>query len=331
MKNKLKILLVYRHKSIGFSIERVFSTLSEELGKHLVVEEFVVPRKGSMPWDVIINNFFTFNNRNNATIYHITGHVHDVLLSLIGLKSLLTIHDLVFLDNVRNPFIKAYKWLFWFYLPIKISNRVVCISNQTRNNILKRLKTRKLVVIHNPIDPMFYFSEKEFNSDKPIILHIGTGWNKNLSRTIQALENIPCHLRIIGHLGETQLRELEDSSLDFSNSVGLTNLEIQNEYLKCDIVNFPSIYEGFGMPIIEAHKTGRVVLTSNIEPLIEVSNNAAEMVDPYSVFSLKNGYQKIINDKNYRDNLIYKGQLNAERFSVQKIAKDYLDVYNLIR
>lgn len=326
----MKVVFFHRNSSIGFSIERVFSTLIDELKKDLIIKEFRMPRKGSMPWDVMINNLFTFNKRNNANIYHVSGHVHDVLLSLIGLKSVLTIHDLVFLDNVRNPFIKAYKWLFWFYLPIKISNSVVCISNKTKENILKRLKTRKLVVIHNPIDPMFYFSEKEFNSHKPIILHIGTGWNKNLTRTIQALENIPCHLRIIGHLGETQLRELEDSSLDFSNSIGLTDLEIQSEYLKCDIVNFPSIYEGFGMPIIEAHKTGRVVLTSNIEPLIEVSNNAAEMVDPYSVSSLKNGYQKIINDKNYRDNLIYQGQLNAERFSVQKIAKDYLNVYNLI-
>lgn len=327
----MKITYFYRNPQCGFSIQRVFQTLTNEIEKYAEVEEAFVPSKRSLPWDVIINCIFVFKNRNKTGINHITGHIHETILALLGLKTVVTIHDLVFLDNVRNPFKKFYKWLFWLYLPLKLSDKVVCISTETKRRILTHMNSDKLSVIYNSIDDSFSFSEKEFNEDKPLILHIGTSWNKNLSRTIQALEGISCHLRIIGEINETQLAALKKHKIEYSNAFSLSDEEIKQEYINCDLINFPSEYEGFGMPIVEGQKTGRVVITSKIEPLIEVSGNAVAYVDPLSVKSIRDAYLEVIKHQEIREKIIRDGLKNTARFEVAVIAQQYIDLYKTLK
>ena len=323
----MKITYFHRHPSCGFSIQRVFKTLQQEIGKTLGYEEFFMPSAHSMPWDICRNNWFCFRHRKKSAVHHISGHVHEVILGLIGCKTILTVHDLVFLDNVTNPFKRFYKWLFWLYVPIKLSHRVVCISTQTKNNILKHLATDKLVVIPNAVDPIFTHTPKEFNSAKPTILHIGTGWNKNLQKVVHALKGIPCHLRIIGKLSKKQEDILKRSTLEYSNATKLSDAQIQQEYVHCDMVSFPSVYEGFGMPIIEGQATGRAVLTSKIEPLMEVSGDAVTYVNPEDTDSIREGFKRLITENTYRESIINKGLENVKRFQVKKIAEAYIEVY----
>ena len=326
----MRITYFNRSLKTGYSIQRVFGTIISEIGKYAEVNIYNVPSKHALPWDIIRNNIYAYRHKNMIGINHITGHIHEVVIGLLGAKNILTIHDLVFLDNVKNPLKRFYKWLFWLYLPLKIADKVVCISTKTKHNILSRIATNKLVVIPNPIDPAFTYSPKPFNSTKPVILHIGTGWNKNLPRVIQALATIDCHLRIIGKITAEISDLLQQYDLDYSQAQNLTDQEIIQEYKNCDIVSFPSEYEGFGMPVIEGQQTGRVVLTSHIEPLIEVSGNAVVFVDPKSVPSIQNGFQEIINNCELRTSLIEKGLKNVERFAPAKIAASYLELYKEI-
>ena len=323
----MKITYFYRHPQCGFSIQCVFQTLTGEIMKYAETEEYSVPSQGSKPWDVVRNCIYVFKHRNKQGINHITGHIHDVILALFRQKTVLTIHDLVFLDNVKKPVKRFYKWLFWLYLPVKLANKIVCISSETKKNILQHIQTDKLLVIPNPIDPSFCHVEKMFNKEKPVILHIGTYWNKNLKRTIEALDGISCHLRIVGIISNEIVLLLKNNHIEYSNVYELTNEEMKNEYIHCDIVNFPSEYEGFGMPVIEGQKTGRVVLASYIQPIIDISGGAAEFVDPAQVASIRNGYLHIIQDDIHRNNLIREGLKNVERFSAQIIAKQYLELY----
>lgn len=323
------ITFFHRNHKCGYSIYKVFKTIEKELqiqGQN--IEEYFMPSPNSMPWDIIKNCIFTFKHRNKKGINHISGHIHDVILGLLGCNTVLTIHDLVFLDNVNNPIKRFYKWLFWLYLPVKFADIVTCISNETKRNVLSYIKTDKIRVIYNPIDPAFEYLPKEFNEECPVILHIGTFWNKNLERTIMALEGIKCHLRIIGKIDERTVSLLKERKISYSNAYNLTDEEIVQEYVNCDIVNFPSIYEGFGMPVIEGQKTGRVVITSCIQPIIEIAGEGVYFVDPYKIESIRKAYMDIINNKELRENLIEKGLKNTNRFNVKKIAQQYIEVYN---
>lgn len=322
------ITFFHRNHKCGYSIYKVFKTIENELkSRGQELEEYFMPSPFSMPWDIIRNSIFTFKHRNTKGINHISGHIHDVILGLIGCKTVLTIHDLVFIDNVRNPIKRFYKWLFWLYIPIKLANKITCISNETKRKVLEHIKTDKITVIYNPIDPTFKYVPKTFSKECPIILHIGTFWNKNLERTIQALEGINCHLRIIGEIDNRISQLLQEKNIKFSNAKNLSDEEIRQEYINCDIVNFPSIYEGFGMPVIEGQQTGRIVITSAIEPIKEIAGEAVIFVNPTNIQSIHNAYIKAIEDDKLRNEIIQKGLKNAQRFQVKDIAKQYLELY----
>ena len=85
------------------------------------------------------------------------------------------------------------------------------------------------------------------------------------------------------------------------------------------------------MPILEAQTTGRVVLTSNRASMPEVGGNGAHYVDPYSVEEIREGIAKLVEDENYRNQLIEHGRQNATRFSPANIANQYMAIYDEIR
>ncbi len=192
------------------------------------------------------------------------------------------------------------------------------------------MPTTKYTVIPNAVSSEYSYVAKEFNTTKPIILHIGTLSRKNLDRTIEALKGICCHLRIIGKLSTYTEELLYKYKIDFSNAFDLNDNEIVDEYIKCDIVNFPSIFEGFGMPIIEAQATGRIVITSNLPPMCDVAGNYGLLVNPYSIDSIRDAYLKIIEDKPLRTLLIKNGLVNVEKYHIDTISSMYLDVFNTL-
>ena len=188
----------------------------------------------------------------------------------------------------------------------------------------------KTAVIPNPISKDYIFTPKQLNLSKPIILHIGTLERKNLKRTIYALSPINCHLRIIGKIDKDIKDLLLENNIDYSNVSDLSNHDIIKEYIQCDFVNFPSTNEGFGMPIIEGQAIGRVIITSNISPMMEVAGNGAYFVNPYDILSIRNAYQKLLGDNNLCQNLINNGRKNIIRYKVERIAEDYLNIYKSI-
>src|SRR5690606_13296776 len=97
-----------------------------------------------------------------------------------------------------------------------------------------------------------------------------------------------------------------------------------------DIILFPSIYEGFGLPITEGNKAGRVVITSNISPMKDIAGDAACLVDPFDVLSIRNGLLKVMEDDVYRERLIKNGFENVKRFDAEFISDQYLAIYQKV-
>lgn len=327
---KLYIILFFRKPNINFSIERVFNTVLDELKDNQYINKICVKNYRTNPGTILLNMFYVYKNR--GSVNHITGDIHYCTLFLPTAKTILTIHDLVLLKSNKG-FKRQFFWFFWYYLPVRKAKYITCISETTKQELIKSVKCdpSKIIVIYNPVSNNYRFIDKEFYRKFPVILHIGTRSNKNLERVIQALNDIPCELRIIGNLDQNQLSLLRKYSINFSNVSNITDQQMVEEYIKCDIVSFPSTYEGFGMPIIEGQATGRVILTSNVNPMAEIAKDSCILVDPFNVDSIRQGFLSIINDDQLRKHYIKKGHENISRFSQSKIAAEYLNLYSMVK
>jgi len=324
-----KITYFHRNQQDGFSILKVSRTFIDEIKKTTDVEEFFVPHKGSLhPIATLKNMWFVLKNRNKNGINHITGDIHFCMLALIGCKSVLTIHDTYSVEKSKNPIKQFVRNRLYYKFCVRLATQVVCISEKTKNDVQKIIGNKNIQVIYNAVSSQFNFVPKNFNEQKPVILQIGTSWNKNLQNTIKALAGISCELRIIGKLTDEIADLLEKEKVSFTLKTNLSDEEIVKEYENCDIVSFCSVLEGFGMPIVEANAVGRCVITSDIAPMTEIAGNAACLVNPNDVSSIAEGFKKIISDADYRQQLIENGQKNIERFRAENTAKQYLQLYN---
>ncbi len=327
----MRICYIFRNSRAGYSIKKVFDTFIPYIKNKRVVE---LPTHRANPISVVQNLFYLLQRKEKKCLYHITGNVEYCALVLPPKRTILTIHDMVLINhNDVNKIKKLFFYYVWYKWPLKRAALVTCISQKTKNELLDYFPwvADKTIVIPNPVSSDIVYKKNEESMQNPIILHIGTRENKNLERVILALSGIECRLRIIGDLSEQQMNLLSQQKINYSTASNLTDAEIAQEYAHCDLVSFPSTYEGFGMPIIEGFASGRVVITSNIEPMRDVSNGKAILVNPYSVESIRKGFLIAIKSFELRQNLINGGLREAEKYAPGKIAQQYESYYRKIK
>ena len=329
----MKICFLYRNKKSGFSIGRVFETISAELSKSMEVENWYMPACRVNLLSIVKNILYARRvvNKDADAIIHITGDIYYLCWFLPKKNLIVTVHDIWFYTILKRSLKKFLIYILWI-LPLKRAKKVIFISETTKKQVLKFLKLRpeQMEVIFDPVSPDYKKTERSFNIEKPVILQVGTGNNKNLANLIPALNGINCHLRLIGVVREDYRQLLEKYNIEYSCVSKLIDREVVEEYQNCDIVNLISEHEGFGMPIIEAQASNKPVITSNIPPMIEIAGEGACVVNPYNQKEIHNAYKKMITDRNYRETVRKKGYENVKKFSVEKIAKQYIIVYQQI-
>jgi glycosyltransferase involved in cell wall biosynthesis len=262
-------------------------------------------------------------------INHITGDINYLGIVLRGRRTILTIHDCYFLTTTTG-LRRAILRFFWLVLPVRRCAVITAVSESTRREVGRFLPLHQaslIRVIPNAISKRYTRSDRPFERSRPRILQVGTGPNKNLPRLIEALHAIPCHLDIVGRPDREIELLLGEHGIEHSWRTRLTDQEMVNAYRLADIVSFVSTYEGFGMPIAEAQATGRPVIASNISPLSEVAGDAAVLVDPHDVASIRAGILRIIQDDDLREGLVQRGFRNAARFHPAEVSRAYADLY----
>ena len=328
---KPRILLIerkyWKKNSAAFSIEKIFEQVAKLLPADKFAVETVKLPYGNSFTD-ILKNLLTFR-KSEAEIYHVTGHIHYMSLVLPPDRTVLTIHDIGFLQHEQLLNRLIIKKLF-LDLPVRRLKYITAVSETTRQSILEHTNCppEKIRVIENPVQE-HYLGGKKKNFDKncPIILQIGITPNKNIPNLIKALDGLKCRLKIIGNLTDDLIRALEAGNIVYENAYGLDDMAMRQEYERADLVAFCSTFEGFGLPIIEAQAMRTPVLTSNISPLREVAGGGAFLADPRDISDIRRGILKIIDDDKFREEIIGKGLENIKRFDPRYIAGLYEKLY----
>jgi len=309
-----------------YSIEKIFREIQRALPNDIGYKVAISKYESRGVLKRILNCIDAIFRQGD--INHITGDIHYVSLFLKKKRTIITIHDCGTLKRLRG----LKKWIFyvfWYWLPEKRCKYITVVSEATKKELLKYLRCdeHKIRVIPNPIPKNYKYVPLNFNAKKPTILQVGTKPNKNLERVAEAINGISCELIIIGKLMKYQIRLLEKNNIQYTSYENVADEDLIKFYIKSDIVVFASTYEGFGMPIIEAQAIGRPVITSNISSMPEVAGNGACLVDPYNIDSIRNALIKIIKDDDYRNNLISNGLKNVERFRLEYIVNQYVELY----
>lgn len=327
-KNIRVVFFQRKQRALGnFSVEIYFDQVRNNLPKDIMFETLIMPYESSGVFKRIANAIYCAFHQGD--INHITGDIHYVASFLKKSKTILTVLDCgIVLDSIGLRR-KILEW-FWFKIPVKRSQIVTGISNATKQD------TNQITGCNPDIIRVIYFLSNikfkkfpaKFNKQEPNLLQIGTAPNKNIPRLIEAIKGISCTLTIVGKVNEDIRKMLSENQIKHTIfDIRLSDEEIEELYRKCDIVAFASTLEGFGMPIIEGNTIGRAVLTSNVTSMPEVALDCAVLVDPYNVEDIRKGVLKIINEDDFRDQMIERGYANVNRFKVETIASEYAQLY----
>ena len=318
-----------RRPKANFSLEFIFEDVRNRLKSSIRSQVCLAPCYSNGLFRRLWIAVDAWFRRGQVT--HVTGDINFAVILMSRSKSVLTILDCGFLERTNG----LRRWLlhrYWLSLPVRSASCVTTISEAAKETIIHNLgfDPGTIVVIPVAVSDSFQPVSKEFNRECPRILQVGTASNKNLERAVEALQGISCKLVIVGQVNE-HVRELIDRfRINTENYVNLGSQEILQQYVNSDMILFASTYEGFGMPIMEAQRIGRAVVTSSISSMPEVAGAGACFVDPLSVSSIREGILKVIQDDGFRERIIADGFVNSRRFDAEEIASQYLKIYKTL-
>jgi len=247
---------------------------------------------------------------------------------------------------------KLALWVLKILVPLsaRSSSQIIAVSQSSKRHIMKTLKIPedKINVTYNGVDKIFHphHSRREILEMKNrmgikgnFILSVAFSHpHKNLLRLLQAYyilrkdKGITHQLLLAGNPGRDHLELVRTvRKLGIDQKVIFTGYlpghQMPLVYQAADLFVFPSLYEGFGLPILESMACGTPVVSSNAASLPEVVGKAGILVDPYDIDGMAGAMYQVLSDKNLAQDLIKKGLRQSKRFSWVQTAKDTLAVY----
>jgi glycosyltransferase involved in cell wall biosynthesis len=288
-------------------------------------------------------------SREGVTLFHAP---HYVLPPLVRCRSVVTIHDcihLMFPEYLPNRFALAYARTS-IGLAARRATRVMTVSESSKRDILRFVDTQpeKIDVIYNAYNERFGVEPREedmvrvrerYQLHDEFVLYAGNVKpHKNLERLIQAFDLV--RRRGLGHLKLVIIGDQVSRYASLRRAVHKYQLHkyvrflgylpeetLAVMYRLAAVFVFPSLYEGFGLPPLEAMASGTPVVTSNISSLPEVAGDAAILVDPYDPEAIADGIHRVLSDATLRDDLRARGLARARQFSWDASVRRIRDIY----
>lgn len=289
--------------------------------------------------------------KNSVDALFVPSHVLPLKLPQ---RSVITIHDVAFKYLKSSYSFKQYHYLnLTTKYAVKVASQIIVPSMATKNDLVKFYgcdKDKISVVYHGFNAPDF--SEKEtddafdnadfvkhfgLKKDDKYLLFVGRlESKKNLPRLVEAFaEALKTHidykLILAGKRGVGFYRIMKIiDKLKLGDKVVMpgyiTEVEKASLFKYCQAFLFPSLYEGFGLPLLESFYYKKPVLASNVPCLLEIGADCAHFVDPYDAKAIANGICKIVDEKQYCDKLVLRGSSRLTEFSWEKAAKETLKI-----
>lgn len=279
--------------------------------------------------------------------------VHDPrgigLLSFdMPFKKVITAQDISSLIYPKMNVRGYVAWKLFAKKTMEIADKIIAISECLKRDVIKYLKVpeEKIRVVYNGKDERFKplnqseiaEAKRKYNLNFPFVLYVGVLQpRKNIPTLIKAYcklkkDGTKHKLVIAGGKG-WQYKEIFETveKLNLQKDVIFTGYipddDLIGLYNAADLFVFPSIYEAFGLPPLEAMACGTSVITSDRGAFPEVVGDAGIMIDPYDVDGLAKAMRDVLNNEGLREDIIKKGLERAKMFSWEKCAKEVLEVY----
>jgi len=297
--------------------------------------------------------------KNKIDIYHGLSNEIPIDIDTTGIKSVVTIHDVIFErfpEQYSKIDVEIYKRKFKY--ACDHADKVIAISEQTKRDIMEFYKTPedKIAVCYQSCNPTFgkAIDEKikqqvreKYSLPDEYFLYVGSiVERKNLLNICKAVYLLRNDLRkplvVIGdgtkykqkvkdfikqHGIETQIIFLSENPLAKVASSFLKADDFPAIYQMAIAMIYPSFFEGFGIPVLESLWSRLPVITSNVSCLPEAGGNGAYYVDPNSAEDIAEGMKKIYNDRSFAEALKEKGWQHAQKFTQQECAACVMKVY----
>jgi glycosyltransferase involved in cell wall biosynthesis len=292
---------------------------------------------------------YYLKNNNEFDIIHNTKHFPTIFKPKHA-KYVITVHDL-FALALGPPEYQYYKKIgYKLLLPktLKSADKIISNSKNTKNDIIRYFKIpeEKIKVIHLAANETFaklneieiLDIKKKYAINYPFIFYVGgLAAYKNIVRLIEAYGKLKklgvTHKLLLAGVKRYKYNEIFETieKLNLQNDVIFTGYvpdkDLPGLYNAADLFVYPSLYEGFGIPPLEAMQCGTPVIASNTSSIPEVVGDAGIMINPYDVDEFANKMYEVLTNEDLKKEMSKKGLERAKLFSWKKCAEEHLKVY----
>jgi len=315
-----------------------------------IIIECLPETKKNKKWPSLWRLFFVVSQikKDNIAIYHgLSGEI-PMGLNKSGVKTIVTIHDLIFMryPNLYSFFDRKIHY-YKFKYAAQNADLVIAISEQTKKDIVTYLKMdpAKIKVIYQGCAPIFKeeissdffeFTKEKHQLPENFILNVGTiEKRKNVLSAIKAIKEIDTKLVVIGkktaYFTEVNRYILENNLTD--KVLFLENVELKELaaiYRLASVFIYPSVFEGFGIPIIEALYSKTPVITTKGGCFSEAGGENSIYIDPLNSEELRAKLSELLKNPEKRELMQVKGFEFVQKFNDQNIAKQWMETYRTV-